>query len=46
MQFVLRKPDPAVVRASLRRNLALFGAVVVAVRAAPYVLHLLQETEA
>lgn len=46
MQFIARKPDPAVARAELRRNLALFGAAILAARVTPYVLHLLQPNDA
>lgn len=42
MQFVPRRPDPQVAKAELRRNLTVFGAAVVAVRAIPYVLNLFQ----
>lgn len=42
MPFAVRKPDAAAANAELRRNLTLFGAAIVAVRAAPYIFALFQ----
>lgn len=43
MQFMQRKPDAAAARRELIGNLKLFFVTCVAVRAAPYVLALLQK---
>ena len=43
MQFVQRRPDPRVARKELVHNLTVFAAIVLAVRAAPYVLQALQK---
>lgn len=43
MQFAPRKPDAALARAELKRNVTWFLAIALAVRAAPYVLGALQK---
>ncbi len=44
--FMQQKRDPAVAKAELRRNVTLFAAACLAVRAVPYVLDFLQSQRA
>lgn len=43
MQFQMRRPDPVKSRKELVSNITWFAAIVVAVRAAPYLLNALQK---
>lgn len=41
--FVQKKPDPALAKAELRRNITLFAGAVAVIRAVPYILAFVQE---
>lgn len=44
--FMQQKRDPAVARAELKRNVTVFAAACLVVRAVPYLLDLLQKQRA
>lgn len=44
--FVQKRPDPAVARAELKRNLGVFAVALLVIRAAPYALDALQGAQA